>query len=115
MLSGSTQSPWIISWLQYIVNTHSISRTIELVSTNIAAMFKLAQIHDICNFSLSSDEDSEERKDALRGKVTKYMSRAEELKTLLREGRPRVASGDELIPNQLLSKFVISIGLWQRF
>ncbi|XP_063679203.1 serine/threonine-protein kinase ULK3-like isoform X3 [Bolinopsis microptera] len=47
-------------------------------------------------------EDSEERKDALRGKVTKYMSRAEELKTLLREGRPRVASGDELIPNQLL-------------
>ncbi|KAL5260033.1 hypothetical protein ACHWQZ_G010221 [Mnemiopsis leidyi] len=47
-------------------------------------------------------EESKERKDALRSKVTKYMSRAEELKTLVREGRPRVASGDELIPNQLL-------------
>ena len=64
-------------------------------------------------FSLS-DEETEERKDALRSKVTKYMSRAEELKTLVREGRPRVASGDELIPNQLLSKYLVYLSdLWQ--
>ena len=61
-----------------------------------------------CNaFYCSSDEESDERKDALRVKVTKYMSRAEELKTLVREGRPRVASGDELIPNQLLSNCLV--------
>lgn len=47
-------------------------------------------------------ENAEERKAALRAKVTKYMSRAEELKSLVRDGRPRVASGDELIPSQHL-------------
>ena len=62
-----------------------------------------------------SDEESEERKDALRGKVTKYMSRAEELKTLVREGRPRVASGDELIPNQLLSGCFVVFKFFIRF
>jgi hypothetical protein len=66
-------------------------------------------------FYTFSDEESAERKDALRGKVTKYMSRAEELKTLVRDGRPRVASGDELIPNQLLSKCVLKQSLWLGF
>jgi len=47
-------------------------------------------------------EESDERKEALRAKVNKYMSRAEELQTLLRDGRPRLASGDELIPCQTL-------------
>ena len=55
--------------------------------------------------SFSPDEDNEDRKSALRSKVTKYITRAEELKTLVRDGRPRIASGDELIPSQQLSKF----------
>ena len=55
-----------------------------------------------------SDEQSEDRKDALRAKVAKYMSRAEELKSLLRDGRPRIATKEELIPCQQLSKLKIT-------
>ena len=114
MPSDSTPSPWITSWLLYTVNINPCvlpRDTIQLGRILRALLFE--RLHTTRHtkqliFPLP-DEETEERKDALRTKVTKYMSRAEELKTLVREGRPRVASGDELIPNQLLSKYLVAL------